>query len=356
MKTFPFIMTSLSVDLDATKLLRDPPTDEYLKVCEVLSNELREFSSYLPLGEASTSSQVWDALESALVECRTGDVGYLDRYMTRLLRSIEPTSTKVGRADVLDALCTYLQAAKLLARQASEESLEMELMDADIGELEAMDSEDASTLQSSIKKQVESMMHALSMHATSRKHAAQVVRTATCQTRELSKVDGMNLFDAVLSSDQLNPSQMETLESLQDTFRAEYRARREMLIKRVGVTLQSFTRSSRIEQNQEEVDAIISEAMKGMETDPDVSLQEIFHLTHFDLVSMRQKTSFGKGKSFTSSVKNVLMGSVPDRGGRPGDRRITRMPSFKPREEDTDGPRKRQGGWRHHKKNKSVRG
>lgn len=340
----------------ADDLVQDNPKDAYKVLCLQLSRKLQEFAAYLPTGNPKVLEHAQEAVVREASKPRDQDVGALDRSMTRMLRGIEPGSTRVNRTEVVDALCTHLQAAQMLARQASADSLGTELMDAGIQEDDSMEADGEEMKKLDVKRQVSSMVRALSLHAVSRKHAVRVLESALARAADLSWHDGINLFDPVLGAGQLNSSQLEMLAMLEDTFQQEYRLRRQMLIKRVGVTLQSFIRSSRVVENKAEVEAAVDKAMEGMDVAPSVSLDGIYKVTHYDLIMMGQKTSFGSRNSFASSVKSVLMGAVPDRGGRPGDRRAARMPSFQPREEDADPGRKRQGRWHPRSKKKSTRG
>lgn len=347
---------SLTTSFHVEDLRHVPCTSNYAKLCLQLVQELQAHQACLPVGNPRGWEHACHAALQAASKAEEDTTGTLDRSMTRVLRGIEPRCTKVQRIQVVDALCNHLQAARILAKQAADDALGTELMDAEIQDVETMEEENKQEEMRTLTRQVDNMVREVSHHAVSRKHAAHVIDAALAVAKDLAWVDGIHLFDPVLDAKKLAPTQLEMLRALQDTFQQEYGVRRQMLIKRVGVTLQSFVRSARIAENKAEVEGAVEKAMALMKVAPSVSWEDMYRVTHYELVIMGQRTSFGSQNAFVSSVKSVLMGAVPDRGGRPGDRRAARMPSFQSREADPDSGRKRQGKWHHHSKKKSVRG
>jgi len=347
---------SLTTSFHVDDLRHVQCTSNYAKMCVQLVQELQAHHACLPVGNPRGLEHAYIAAIQAASNAEEDENGTLDRSMTRVLRGIEPGCTKVRRIQVIDALCNHLQAAQILAKQATEDALGTELMEAEIQDVDIAEEKDKQGETRTLTLQLDNMAREVSHHAVSRKHAAHVIAGALAVAMDLSWVDGIHLFDPVLDPKRLAPAQLEKLRALQETFQQEYRVRRQMLIKRVGVTLQSFVCSTRIAENKAEVEGAVEKAMERMKVAPSVSWEDMHRVTHYDLIMMGQRTSFGSQDSFVSSVKSVLMGAVPDRGGRPGDRRAARMPTFQSREADPDPGRKRQGKWNHHSKKKSVRG
>uniref|UniRef100_A0A672NHF4 Family with sequence similarity 98 member B n=1 Tax=Sinocyclocheilus grahami TaxID=75366 RepID=A0A672NHF4_SINGR len=103
------------------------------------------------------------------------------------------------------------------------------------------------------------------------------------------------------------------LEKINGVLSAEYECRRRMLIKRLDVTIQSFSWSDR---------AKACEVMKPKRYS--LSLRSSVSVAH--LLAARQdicymvKTSSGSCREKTScAINRILMGRVPDRGGRPSE-------------------------------------
>ena len=115
----------------------------------------------------------------------------------------------------------------------------------------------------------------------------------------------------------------------------DYKIRREMLIKRLTVTLQSFLWSKRIKGTEEEknLQSLVSRMHSTLVPDPPDDLLTQVFLTNGSLVNTMSVKTVTRGlSSFDTAVKHVRIGPVPDRGGRPDEARAVRdMPTFTPR-------------------------
>ncbi|XP_052385990.1 protein FAM98B isoform X3 [Carassius gibelio] len=148
----------------------------------------------------------------------------------------------------------------------------------------------------------------------------------------------------------LRPDQWSELEKINGALSAEYECRRRMLIKRLDVTIQSFSWSDRAKVR------IDSMARAYQPKRYSLSLRCSVSVSH--LLAARQdvcymvKTSSGSCREKTScAINRILMGRVPDRGGRPSEIEapLPEMPAWRKRADGGGGGyggKRGAGGWR----------
>ncbi|KAF3845003.1 hypothetical protein F7725_008166 [Dissostichus mawsoni] len=128
----------------------------------------------------------------------------------------------------------------------------------------------------------------------------------------------------------LHSEQWEKLYNINAALSSEYECRRRMLIKRLDVTVQSFGMARAYQPRRH--------SLKPQST---VDMAQL--LAARDDICNVVKTSSGSSTEKTScAVNKILMGRVPDRGGRPSEisAPAPEMPSWKKREDGGRG-----GGW-----------
>ncbi|XP_069763617.1 protein FAM98A-like isoform X2 [Narcine bancroftii] len=120
-----------------------------------------------------------------------------------------------------------------------------------------------------------------------------------------------------LLSRSLEPGQWEHLEEIHQAMCMEYECRRQMLISRLDVTVQSFHWSDRAQRG-----ALMDELYEPLRG----ALCSRTSVTLADLLSAREDfsvitrtTSRSSREKTSCPVNKILMGPVPDRGGRPGE-------------------------------------
>lgn len=126
---------------------------------------------------------------------------------------------------------------------------------------------------------------------------------------------GVPLIDAGVV-DGMTDAQMRECERINDALRKEHLLRRGLLLKRLAVTVQSFSYSTKVDAGAfENIERGVEGAVVAGERDITVfdALAAKDWVLEFDRVS----GSDGAGL-VASQIKQVLMGSVPDRGGRVG--------------------------------------
>jgi hypothetical protein len=142
---------------------------------------------------------------------------------------------------------------------------------------------------------------------------------------------GTPAFNGVLSE-----KQWEILKGVQADLNKEYKIRREMLLTRLDVTIQSFQWSDKTKGKDELFEKVYTEKRKRLKTDPEVELADL--LAARDDIAIIEKTSNSSVRKNTrSSLNKVIIGQVPDRGGRTSEQAPPppEMPSWQQR---TPGP------------------
>ena len=153
-------------------------------------------------------------------------------------------------------------------------------------------------------------------------------------------------FEAILPPGTLDPAQEARLAEIDVALRAEYSLRRRMLTERAKVTLQSFTWSTRLEEEGAAGAAgtLRDAALAQMQADPQVALADVAQATLGEVLAVTERATSG---GLPTRVKDVLIGSVPDRGGRTeGRSRAADMPAWSVRTVSGRGAGKRGGGGR----------
>ncbi|CDQ70681.1 unnamed protein product [Oncorhynchus mykiss] len=137
----------------------------------------------------------------------------------------------------------------------------------------------------------------------------------------------------------LGPVHFEKIEAINQALVNEYEVRRKMLLKRLDVTVQSFGWSDKAKKHAEKLANVYPPLRSTLATKSKVSVAHLFAARE-DL-SKIMRTSSGRIREKTAcAINKVLMGRVPDRGGRPTEIEAPppEMPTWQKRQ---DGP---QGG------------
>lgn len=151
------------------------------------------------------------------------------------------------------------------------------------------------------------------------------------------------LFEAVAPPGALGEAGEARLRAVDGALREEYRLRRRMLVERAAVTLHSFLSSPRLEGGaaREAAQAAADEVLRvlraqagGGDDDDGAVARRAGAATLGDLLTVTQRAAGGGGGDGGAApgVKGVLIGAVPDRGGRrQGKARAADMPAWKAR-------------------------
>ncbi|KAG8223058.1 hypothetical protein J437_LFUL002006, partial [Ladona fulva] len=138
---------------------------------------------------------------------------------------------------------------------------------------------------------------------------------------------GKPLFNGTLSGKQWH-----TLEGIQQELHDEYKMRREMLIKRLDVTVQSFQWSDRAKSQEDRIAQIFQNKRAQFRVQPLVELSHLLAARE-DLAVLEKTSNASVRKNTQTSINKVIIGQVPDRGGRPSEQQPPppEMPSWQQR-------------------------
>ncbi|XP_014883501.1 protein FAM98B [Poecilia latipinna] len=151
---------------------------------------------------------------------------------------------------------------------------------------------------------------------------------------------GSPVFQKSLSSEQ-----WEKLHGINTVLSSEYECRRRMLIKRLDVTVQSFGWSDRAKVKVDSMARAYQPKRHSLKPQSSVDVAELLAARE-DICNV-VKTSSGSSRANTAcAVNKVLMGRVPDRGGRPSeiDAPPPEMPPWQKRQDGGGGWGGRGGG------------
>ena len=141
-----------------------------------------------------------------------------------------------------------------------------------------------------------------------------------------------------IDGSQLNSNQIELLQKIEDSLRKDFHVRRSMLLKRLDVTIQSFLWGEKAQGKENEIAAAINAQRKYLIEEPSkYTLDDVFKAPVSLLHEHTKKVTETSGKK-KSLVKTIIIGAVPDRGGRANEMR--------PKDSDVHGGFKKSGGGR----------
>ncbi|CAF93991.1 unnamed protein product [Tetraodon nigroviridis] len=136
----------------------------------------------------------------------------------------------------------------------------------------------------------------------------------------------------------LGPVHLEKIEAINQTLMNDYDVRRKMLLKRLDVTVQSFGWSDRAKTRAEQLAKVYQPLRSALINKSRISVAHL--LAARQDFSKILRTSSGKIREKTAcAINKVLMGRVPDRGGRPCEIEPPppEMPSWQKRQDAPQG-------------------
>ncbi|KAF4010983.1 hypothetical protein G4228_002287 [Cervus hanglu yarkandensis] len=148
----------------------------------------------------------------------------------------------------------------------------------------------------------------------------------------------------------LDAPRWEALASLSQSLRDQYGCRRCLLLKRLDLTTSAFHWSDRAEAQGEAMKAVLIPIREALTSESDVSIAHVL-AARADLSRLVPATSKTARRGTCCAINKVLMGSVPDRGGRPNELEAP-MPSWQSRREDGGGRKAGRQCWGRKKKKK----
>ncbi|KAM5236731.1 protein FAM98C isoform 1-T1 [Ctenodactylus gundi] len=209
---------------------------------------------------------------------------------------------------LLRFLCSELQAARLLLLHPP---LEANVADADV------------------VQELDLTLQALGLpRPTLGTPASQVLRKLHAKISELLPTLPPGSLQPLLSS-PLDALQWEALESLSQSLNDQYCCRRCLLLKRLDLTTSAFHWSERAEVQGEAMKSVLIPLREALTPESDVSIAHVL-AARADLSRLVPATGVTARRGTSCTINKVLMGDVPDRGGRPNELKAP-MPTWQSR-------------------------
>lgn len=153
-----------------------------------------------------------------------------------------------------------------------------------------------------------------------------------------------------LLSHPLDAPRWEALESLCQNLGDQYHCRRCLLLRRLDLTISAFHWSDRAEAQGEAMKAVLIPIRETLTPESDVSIAHVL-AARADLSRLVPATSKAARRGTSCAINKVLMGNVPDRGGRPNELEAP-MPSWQSRRDNGGGRKAGRHCWGGKKKKK----
>lgn len=140
----------------------------------------------------------------------------------------------------------------------------------------------------------------------------------------------------------MGPAHWEKIEAINQAIANEYEVRRKLLIKRLDVTVQSFGWSDRAKSQTEKLAKVYQPKRSILTPKSTVSVAHLL-AARLDLSKILRTSSGSTREKTACAINKVLMGRVPDRGGRPNEIEPP-PPEMPPWQKRQDGPQLSAGG------------
>uniref|UniRef100_A0A8D0H3J4 Family with sequence similarity 98 member A n=1 Tax=Sphenodon punctatus TaxID=8508 RepID=A0A8D0H3J4_SPHPU len=140
----------------------------------------------------------------------------------------------------------------------------------------------------------------------------------------------------------LGPAHWEKIEAINQAIANEYEVRRKLLVKRLDVTVQSFGWSDRAKSQTEKLAKVYQPKRAVLSTKSIISIAHLLAARQ-DLSKILRTSSGAIREKSACAINKVLMGRVPDRGGRPNEIEPP-PPEMPPWQKRPDGSQQQGGG------------
>jgi hypothetical protein len=231
------------------------------------------------------------------------------------------------RVEVLEGLAAAAQAAAMLHAAGVVAPPEAEAAPA------------ASAAAAALSPAIRELAAAAGVAAAPRATARELVHAARVSVADALARAPAGLFSAVLPPGALSEEQRRRLGEVDAMLRAEYSLRRRMVIERAQLTLGAFASSRCLRDDagaQQRLREIAAEAGAAMAAEPTCCAADLATATLGELLAVTERVA--GAEAAPAAVKSVVIGKVPDRGGRTEARsRAADMPAWTARKRAGEG-------------------
>lgn len=156
--------------------------------------------------------------------------------------------------------------------------------------------------------------------------------------KEFLKTVPTALIGKSLVSNSYTSEQWKYINSIIELLNEEFNIRRSMLLTRLDVTVQSFKWPDRLKNKKQKLEEIYQTKLDLINKLPNFSTSD-FLCAREDLAIVEKTSSTLAIQNTNSSVNKVMIGRVPDRGGRPNEQQAPppEMPSWQQRTQSQGG-------------------
>lgn len=278
-------------------ILGGPKSIHFTKIVEWVSKELQVLYKLDEHVNAITSS---DDSSSFLMELSSFLKELGCQYSQLMAGSVnERLRTEFNKMLVLDYLLTELKSARMIHANKPDTTLKVNLN------------------ESSTAVDLKSMLLVLKLPKPPTNISPKILfDKVAAKLKEYISKSSVSLYGLPLFVGMLSDKQWHILDSFYKELYTEYRIRREMLIKRLDVTIQSFEWSDRLKSKSNEIQNSFQQLRQLLTVDPTVRLSDVL-ATRKDLAILEKTSSASVRRKTKTALNDVLIGLVPDRGGRP---------------------------------------
>ncbi|CAF1004687.1 unnamed protein product [Adineta steineri] len=273
----------------------------YTKLIAWLTQELNGFYS---IGEFVQVINSINDINNFLIELG----GFLRDYgcpYRNLLDNENRLNDRLSRIQLLDFLCTEIQAAKM------NKSFKRDIITNGTD-----NSTNKKQYESDEARDLKALLMALGFpRPPAGITAAQVCTKVHTKVSELLKTLSPKYMGQPLLHTNMSENQWNQIHKINKILYGDYKTRRELLLKRLDVTIQSFKWADRLKDKNDEISNAFMSKRKALSAEPNVKIEDIM-AARDDLCHM-EKTCGTKEMALTrSKLHKILIPKVPDRGGR----------------------------------------
>ncbi|XP_045464480.1 protein FAM98A isoform X2 [Harmonia axyridis] len=292
---------------------------EYTKLVSYLTNEIRTLSKLdekvNPISSPEDSISFMMEISSFLKEMSCPYQSLTQGHVSDRLQNVEQTGL------LLDYLITELMIARMNQENAPKTKLELKLQE---------------TPEADNLKQILQAMNFPEPppDLTFQRLFSKVI----ARIEDIFKKMGNRFVGKTFFSGFLSDKQWMILDQLEKDLNNDYKIRREMLLTRLDVTIQSFQWSDRVKGKEGYFQSYHKDERKKLCGQPNVDLSHLL-AARTDLVIIEKTSSANVRKNTKTSIQKVIIGKVPDRGGRTNEIAppLPEMPSWQQRTTDPHG-------------------
>ncbi|KAG8193402.1 hypothetical protein JTE90_012201 [Oedothorax gibbosus] len=292
-----------------TTLELGPKSPAFTQLVESLTKELQTLggmdSCVNAITDPEDSSSFLLEVSTFLKEMQCPYKGLLSGSISQRLPDVK------SRINLLDYLCTQLQSARLLHLQ--EKNIPLGKTDKAIAsEIKTMRSVliPKSAVDENPTKMLTEIDEKVQEHLSSRPE----------------------LIPSAAVTEDLTEENWKYLDSLHADFSEEYTVRRQMLLTRLDVTVQSFKWGENTKGKGEQIYTTYANRRNLLRKTPSVEVSDLIAARE-SILDIEKTSSAELVKNTKSAINRILIAAVPDRGGRPEEQRPAKeMPSWSKRQ------------------------